>query len=147
MATRLSPNYSERPETPLSIRNHTKFNVTSNPTRSELPPHIDLSEIEIVDLTESSPPRGPRRPSDSPSSERPAKRVKGKDPEVYISLDDDDEEDESSLPSRSQTATPSKRKRPAESGSLSQAKCVVCLESPTDLVATPCGMLSLCFQS
>jgi hypothetical protein len=112
-------------------------------SRSSYPPGpsqretIDLDPIEIVDLTETSP-RPPRRSLSSPTaSNRPTKRAKGKDPEIYISLDDDEEEDDTvDSPDR----TPAVQRKPAsQSGSLSQARCVICLDSPTDLVATPCG--------
>ena len=96
---------------------------------------IDPNTIEIVDLTETSPPQPPpRRPLPSPTSERPSKRSKPQNPEDYISLDDDDEEEEDSFPSYSEI-----RKSPSQAGLLSQAKCVICLDSPTDLSATPCG--------
>src|SRR5438046_2680020 len=101
---------------------------------------IDPSAIEIVDLTVTSP-RPPRRRLTSPTTERPSKRFKGKDPEVYISLDDDDEEEEQQQnpPPLSSLNTDIRHKSPTQSGSLSQAKCVICLDSPTDLSATPCG--------
>jgi len=139
-----SLNLSQRQDDPTLIRNRTKSNISRNSFRSRQPPVIDLSDIEIVDLTEPTPPRPPRRPSDSPTSERPAKRVKGKDPEVYISLDDEDE----ASPSLSPLGSPHARhhKPPPESGSLSQAKCVICLDSPTDLIATPCGTISTFIQ-
>jgi hypothetical protein len=103
---------------------------------------IDPSTIEVVDLTDPSPLRSHRRPLDSPASDRPVKRAKGKDPEVYISLDDDDndEDDDDEDQSPASSEPPVRHKSPSQSGSLSQAKCVICLDPPTDLVATPCGM-------
>ena len=102
---------------------------------------IDPSTIEIVDLTGTSPSQPPRRRLTSPPTERPSKRFKGKDPEVYISLDDDDEgEQERETPRLSSSTNDMRHKSPTQSGSLSQAKCVICLDSPTDLSATPCGM-------
>jgi hypothetical protein len=113
-------------------------------SRSSYPPRpsqretIDLDTIEIVDLTATSP-RPPRRSLSSPTaSTRPTKRAKGKDPEIYISLDDDDDEEDDTVDSPD--PTPAVQRTPAsQSGSLSQARCVICLDSPTDLVATPCG--------
>ena len=119
-----------------------KHAISLNPPRRrpqrELTP-IDLSTIEIVDLTEPSPPHGTRRPNESTSPERPSKRSKGKEPEVYISLDDEEEEESSPTPS----APGVRYKSPSQTGSLSQTRCVICLDSPTDLAATPCGMFSL----
>jgi len=114
---------------------------TSNPHHPSLRETIDLDSIEIVDLTERSP-RPARRSLSSPTfSERPTKRAKGKDPEVYISLDDDDDdENEDDAPTETDTTPAIKLKPASQSGSLSQARCVICLDSPTDLVATPCGM-------
>ena len=103
---------------------------------------IDPSAIEIVDLTGNSPSQPPRRRRlTSPTTERASKRFKGKDPEVYISLDDDDEEEEQqqNTPPLSSSNSDIRHKSPTQSGSLSQAKCVICLDSPTDLSATPCG--------
>jgi hypothetical protein len=101
---------------------------------------IDLDTIEVVDLTDRSP-RPPRRSLPSPTtSDRPTKRAKGKDPEIYISLDDDEEdEDEDDTLDPTETTPAVQLKPPSQSGSLSQARCVICLDSPTDLVATPCG--------
>ena len=99
---------------------------------------IDPSTIEIVDLTGTSPRRPTRRRPTPSTSERPSKRSKGRDPDVYISLDDDEEEEEEEM-SSSSSITNSRNKSPSQSGSLSQAKCVICLDSPTDLAATPCG--------
>jgi hypothetical protein len=142
MATRTSPaTFSQA--APRSIHARTKASILNTQHRQQ----VDLGDIEIVDLTGSPPSRPPRRRSDSSVTERPAKRVKGKDPEVYISLDDEDDEEQSPSPSPSTPPiSPSRRKRPAESGLLSQVKCVVCLESPTDLVATPCGNLIFTFD-
>jgi hypothetical protein len=127
---------AQRPSLPIP-----KHAISINPPRRR--PHrdptpIDLSSIEIVDLTESSPPHGTRRPNESASPERLSKRFKGKEPEVYISLD---EEEEESTPTPSETAA--RYKSPSQTGSLSQTKCVICLDSPTDLAATPCGMFPL----
>jgi len=102
---------------------------------------IDLDTIEVVDLTQQSP-RPTRRSLSAPTtSDRPTKRAKGKDPEVYISLaDDDDENDTLDSPTETNPTTPAVQLQPpSQSGSLSQARCVICLDSPTDLVATPCG--------
>ena len=142
LATRpSSSNFSTRHESSTSSRDRIKTNITPDSFRSEQTQIIDLGEIEIVDLTEpAAPSRPPRRRSYSPASERPAKRFKGKEPEIIISIDDNEPS-----PSPSPTASPPnplKRNKSAESGLLSQAKCVICLESPTDLVATPCGMTS-----
>lgn len=98
---------------------------------------IDPSTIEIVDLTGTSPHQSTRRRSTPPISERPSKRSKGKDPDVYIFLDDEDEREQETPPSSSNKNI--RYKSPSQSGSLSQAKCVICLDSPTDLSATPCG--------
>ena len=93
-----------------------------------------------MDLTGTSTLQPPRRPLDSPTSERPAKRSKGKGRERYISLDDDqDDDDQHEEQDLSTAKTDLRHKSPTQSGSLSQAKCVICLDSPTDLVATPCG--------
>ena len=98
---------------------------------------IDPSTIEIVDLTGTSSPQPTRRRPTPPTSERPSKRSKGKNTDVYISLDDDEESEQETPSSSSKTST--RHKSPSQSGSLSHAKCVICLDSPTDLAATPCG--------
>jgi hypothetical protein len=108
---------------------------------------IDLDTIEVVDLTDRSP-RPLRRSLPSPTtSDRPTKRAKGKDPGIYISLDDDDQDDDQddTLDSPTETIPAIQLKPPSQSGSLSQARCVICLDSPTDLVATPCGTSSTLF--
>ena len=120
---------SVAPKTPISLHTNRRTSPWDN---------LDPSTIEIVDLTDPSPSRPPRHHLDSQTSERPAKRFKGKDPEIYISLDEDEKR---SPPSSSTPAA--RHKSPFQSGSLNQAKCVICLDSPTDLSATPCGM-SLC---
>jgi hypothetical protein len=90
---------------------------------------VDLSTIEVVDLTDPTPSGSSRRRLNSPTSDRPSKRSKGKDPEI-ISLDDDG----FTPPAKSQD-----RNKSPQSGSLNMAKCVICLDAPTDLTATPCG--------
>jgi len=56
---------------------------------------------------------------------------------IGIGKDDDEEEDDTV---DSPDPTPAVQRKPtSQSGSLSQARCVICLDSPTDLVATPCG--------
>jgi hypothetical protein len=97
---------------------------------------IDLSTVDIVDLTDSAP-TGRRRPS-STDGERPSKRPKGKQPAV-ITLDDEDEESEQESDGEPLEAGP-RLQSPSHSGSLSDVKCVICLDSPTDLASTPCGM-------
>lgn len=104
--------------------------------------NIDPNTIEIVDLTDPSPSRPPRRPLDAAASDRPAKRPKGEETEAYISLDDDDER----CPPPAAGSDVQHRSSPFQSGSLSQAKCVICLDSPTDLSATPCG-ISLLYKA
>ena len=119
----------------------------SYPRRPSPRETIDLDTIEIVDLTETSP-RPSRRPLSSPHrSTRPTKRAKGKDPEIYISLDDDKDEQDDTVNSSTETdpTPPVQRKPVSQSGSLSQARCVICLDSPTDLVATPCGTFLLLY--
>jgi len=113
---------------------------SSVPRRASPIETIDLDTIEVVDLTERSP-RPSRRSLSSPTtSDRPTKRAKGKDPEIYISLDEDEDEDQDdTLDSPAETTPAVQLKPPSQSGSLSQARCVICLDSPTDLVATPCG--------
>ena len=112
---------------------------SSHPQRRSPTETIDLDTIEVVDLTERSP-RPSRRSLSSPTtSSRPTKRAKHKDPEVYISLDDDDQDDNTDSPTETDPNPAIQRKPVSQSGSLSQARCVICLDSPTDLVATPCG--------
>jgi hypothetical protein len=127
--TRLPPSNASKPST-SQPNLHRPSQWQSQP--------IDLETVDIVDLTETPSSRPPRRPLENPSpSVRPTKRNKGKDPEVYISLEDDEV----------QETTPSnpinRQKSPSQSGALSAAKCVICLDSPTDLAATPCGTPSL----
>jgi hypothetical protein len=137
MASRPPPTQSSTPQSTSNAPLLPRQPLTDSPKLSSLasnrrPPRqhqpIDLNTIEIVDLTNPSSSRPPRRPLDSPTSDRPSKRSKGKDPET-ISLD----QDESTPPPPLSQTTP-------QSGSLSLAKCVICLDSPTDLTATPCGM-------
>jgi hypothetical protein len=101
---------------------------------------IDPRTIEIVDLTGTSSHPPPRRPLASPTSERPSKRAKGKDPEVHISLDDDEQNNNNNNIESPQNVDIRHKSPSSQSGSLSQAKCVICLDSPTDLAATPCGI-------
>jgi hypothetical protein len=116
------------------------FSISNN-RRASPWDSIDPNTLEIVDLTGTSPPQPPRRSRPSPISERPSKRMKGEPSKFYISLDDDDEQDDEDnelhIPLSSSQI---RHKSPTQSGSLSQAKCVICLDSPTDLSATPCGM-------
>src|SRR5438046_971698 len=98
-----------------------------NNSRTSLFESIEPSTIEIVDLTGTSTLQPPRRPLDSPTSERPAKRSKGKGRERYISLDDDqDDDDQHEEQDLSTAKTDLRHKSPTQSGSLSQAKCVIC---------------------
>jgi len=128
-----------KPSTSTASTSHARLSHRYSP--------IDLSEIEIVDLTEPSSPQNPqpasrrRRPSDSSSLERPPKRAKGKDKEVYISLEDDEKEvSPSSSSSQPQPlGTGNGREKSPVGGLLTLYKCVICLDSPTDIVATPCG--------
>jgi hypothetical protein len=129
--TRLPPSYPPKPST-SQPKLHRPSQWQSEP--------IDLETIDIVDLTETPSSRPPRRPleNSSPSS-RPTKRSKGKDPEVYISLEDEE------VGGISPSNPINRQKSPSQSGALSAAKCVICLDSPTDLAATPCGTPSLRF--
>lgn len=108
---------------------------------------IDLSTVDIVDLTDSAPTDHRRRAS-STDGERPSKRAKGKQPAV-ITLDDEDEESDEESDGEPLEAGP-RLQSPSHSGSLSDVKCVICLDSPTDLASTPCGtpptpFVSFCF--
>jgi hypothetical protein len=124
--TRLPPSNAPKPST-SQPHLHRPSQWQSQP--------IDLETIEIVDLTDAPSSRPPRRPLENPSpSSRPTKRNKGKDPEVYISLEDEE------VRGTSPTNPINRQKSPSQSGTLSAAKCVICLDSPTDLAATPCGM-------
>jgi hypothetical protein len=104
---------------------------------------IDLANVEVVDLTEpsSQEPSAARRRAPSPTAhERPSKKAKGKHPQKYVALDDDDEESQDGFESEDPEPTGGMPlPLPSESGSLSDVKCVICLDSPTDLASTPCG--------
>jgi hypothetical protein len=103
---------------------------------------IDINSIQIIDLTVPAP-RPTTRRLDSPSSDRPQKRQRTQNTsrtrEEYISVDDDDDDDSDILPLPSINPIP---KSPSKTDSLSQVKCVICLDSPTDIAATPCGTSS-----
>jgi hypothetical protein len=131
-STRIAPSNGSR--LPPSLPLHPFSHRQSQP--------IDLDSLEVVDLTNTpATSRPPRRPLESPSSsDRPAKRNKGKDTEVYISLEDDEPPRKS--PSKSPSKSVKRHKSPTQTGALSSAKCVICLDLPTDLAATPCG---ICF--
>jgi hypothetical protein len=98
---------------------------------------IDLSTVDIVDLTDSVP-TGHRRRASSSEGDRPSKRAKGKQPAV-ITLDDEDEESEEESDGEPLGGGGPRLQSPSHSGSLSDVKCVICLDSPTDLASTPCG--------
>ena len=115
---------------------------SGHPRRPSPRETIDLDSIEIVDLTKRSPHPRRRSLSSPATTDRPTKRAKGKDPEVYISLEDD-EDDAADSPTEINTPPAVQLKPTSQSGSLSQTKCVICLDSPTDLVATPCGTSAL----
>jgi hypothetical protein len=117
------------------------FHITSSTSSSARPSPwdaIDLSTIEIVDLTGSAPKAHRRRASQT-EGELPPKRAKGKQPEAVITLDDDD--DESEEESDGEPVEGLRLQSPSHSESLSDVKCVICLDSPTDLASTPCGTL------
>jgi hypothetical protein len=94
-----------------------------------------LDPAQVIDLTEPISPRHPRRRPDS-VPERPSKRRKVQTPEIVIDISNNE------APSHSEP-TPV----PPSAGSLSQVKCAICLEPPTDLCATPCGKSFLFDQS
>jgi len=119
------------------------------PTRPSPWDSVDLDTVEIVDLTEpSSQTAGTvRRPSSPLDQPPPSKRAKGKQPETYITLDDDDDDEESEDDDDEngtpEPVSPPPLHSPSQSGALSDVKCVICLDSPTDLASTPCGMSRL----
>jgi hypothetical protein len=131
-----SPNQTFPSRPAFSNMSRPSFSLHSNNPPS-LWDSIDASTVEIVDLTGTSPSHPTGRRSTPPTSKRPSKRSKRNDADAYIFLDDEEDQEQETPSSSSKTNV--RHKSPLQSGSLSQAKCVICLDSPTDLAATPCG--------
>lgn len=134
-----SPNQTFPSLPAFSNMSRPSFSLHSN-TPPTLWDSIDASTIEVVDLTGTSPSHPTRRRSTPPTTKRPSKRSKRNDTDAYIFLDDEEEQEQEQETPSSSSKTNVRHKSPLQSGSLSQAKCVICLDSPTDLAATPCGI-------
>ena len=142
-ASTIFPSNPSRPTTGPPMTSLSVPYRVNSPARPSPWDSIDLDTVEIVDLTDpSSQTSGTRRRAPSPTDQQPpSKKAKGKQPETYITLDNDDDEqsgddDESGGP---EPVTPPRLHSPSQSGALSDVKCVICLDSPTDLASTLCG--------